>query len=357
MIAPHSLLIPLLLLSTACVGKPIQSVREWRPLVIGHRGASGQRPEHTRASYELAIEQGADFIEPDLVMTKDKVLVARHENEISQTTDVAQKFPNRKRKKNIDGETVEGWFTEDFTFAEIKTLRARERLNFRDQSYNGQFDILSFEEVLAIAQASSRRLNRPVGIYPELKHPSYFKGIGMDLGSAVIATLNRYGWNKKGMPVFIQSFELTSLKDIRHLTPLPLVFLVDELHKRPYDFQLANDPRTYGELMRPEELKKLSATINGIGPWKQLIRPLDSTGAPEASTTLVADAHQSGLFVHAYTFRSDKEYLPPPYQGDPTNEYLEFCRLGVDGFFTDFPAHAIKGLRECQKNSNHSRTK
>jgi len=308
-------------------------------LVIGHRGASGHRPEHTRASYELAIEMGADFIEPDLVMTRDHVLIARHENEISQTTDVATKFPNKKTRKTIDGETVEGWFTEDFTLAEIKTLKARERLPFRDHSFDGQFEVLTFQEVLAIAQT------RNVGIYPELKHPTYFANIGMDVEAALLSDLRKVGWAQVDSPVVVQSFELSSLRKIRESSNLKLTFLLDEAGKRPFDHVTQGDPRTYGDLMRPSELKQMAKVITGIGPWKRLILPESPTGDLMPPTSLVQDAHAAGLKVHVYTFRSDSRFLHTFYKGDALEEYRQFRRLGIDGVFTDFPDHALRALR------------
>lgn len=337
----------LLSCSTACVGKPTQN-REpsaTSVLIIGHRGACGHRPEHTQASYELAIDFGADFIEPDLVMTKDRFLVVRHENEISQTTDVATKFPLRRTTKVIDGESLTGWFTEDFTLAEIKTLRARERLPRRNHNYDDLYEILTFKEVIQLAQRKAQEKGRVIGIYPEIKHPSYFRSLGMELGTAMLKELRAVGWDQRGSPVFIQSFELSSLKELRAATSLPLIFLVDDPRKRPADFVLANDPRTYGELMTPAGLKEIAAVAQGIGPWKGYIIPEMPDGRLLAPTRLVEVAHAVGLKVHPYTFRSDKDILHPFYEGDPAREYRRFRDLGVDGVFSDFADDAVAALR------------
>ena len=216
-----------------------------KPLIIGHRGACGHRPEHTLESYKLAITMNADYVEPDLVSTKDHVLIARHENEIGGTTDVEKKFPNRKTTKTIDGKEVTGWFTEDFTLKEIKTLRAKERLDFRDHSFDGQFEIPTFEEILTLVQAESKRLNKKIGVYPETKHPSYFQSIHLSLEEPLIDLLNKFNLNDKKSFIFIQSFELTNLKKLKKMTPLPLIYHIDDPELVHYDHVLAKDKRTY----------------------------------------------------------------------------------------------------------------
>lgn len=312
------------------------------PIVIGHRGACGYRPEHTLASYELAIEMGADFIEPDLVSTKDGVLVARHENEISGTTDVAEKFPARKTAKTIDGQKVEGWFTEDFTLAELKTLRAKERLEFRDHSHDGKYEVPTFQEVIDLAKMQSLAKGRTIGIYPETKHPTYFRSIGLGLEAPLVKALKAAGWDKAESPVFIQSFEIANLKDMRAMIDVPLVFLYDEPGMRPYDFVAANDKRTYADLMKPEELKAIAAFAKGIGPWKRLIVGENPDKTLKAPNSLIEDAHKAGLVVHPYTFRNEPRYLAPEYKGDPEAEYIQFFKLGVDGVFSDFSDTAVK---------------
>lgn len=311
------------------------------PLILGHRGASGYRPEHTLASYQLAIEMGADFIEPDLVMTKDKVLMARHENEISGTTDVATKFPARKTTKTVDGESITGWFIEDFTLKEVKSLRAKERLEFRDHSYDGKFEVPTLTEILELVKKESKARKRVIGVYPELKHPSYFTSAGLPLEKALVTALKKHGLNKKGAAVYIQSFELESLQKIKKLTPLPLVFLIDDPEKIPYDFVVAGKKTTYKELLKPESLKELSQVISGIGPYKRYIVP-EEKGQKLAPTSLITDAHAAGLIVHAYTFRSEERYLLKEYKNDPQAEYLEFFKLGVDGVFSDFADQAVR---------------
>ena len=304
------------------------------PLTIAHRGASGYRPEHTLASYELAIGMGADFIEPDLVSTKDGVLIARHENEISGTTDVAAhpEFANRKATKNIDGHEVTGWFTEDFTLAEIKTLKARERLDFRDQSYNGQFEVPTFSEVIDLAKRKSAETGRTIGVYPETKHPTYFRSIGLPLEEPLLAELR--GW--KAPVVYIQSFEVGNLKNIRKLTDLPLIQLI-EAEGKPWD-----DPRTYRDMATPDGLKEIAKYADGIGPDKRMIVPIGPDGRLLPPTSLVKDAHVAKLLVHPWTFRSDGSFLAPEYGGDPGKEYDQFFSLGVDGLFSDFSDTAFK---------------
>jgi len=291
-----------------------------RPIVIGHRGASGHRPEHTLASYRLAAEMGADFVEPDLVSTKDGILIARHENEIGGTTDVAARFPDRKRTRPIDGQSMSGWFTEDFTLAEIKTLRAKERLAFRSHEHDGKFEVPTFDEVIALAQQLGRELGRPIGVYPETKHPSYFRGIGLPLEEKLLASLDKAGWNRKDSPVFIQSFEVGNLRELRNKTAVRIVQLV-----------------TSAAAVDAAGLKEIAGYADGIGPEKGLIVPVNQDGSLLPPTDLVARAHAAGLLVHAWTLRADKQFLPAGYNGRPEAEFEQFRALGVDGVFTDFP--------------------
>jgi len=332
-----------------------------RPLIIGHRGASGLRPEHTLASYELAIEQGADYIEPDLVSTKDGVLVARHENVIAivqtdeengnpvtdengefviqeATTDVAEhpEFADRLTTKVIDGNPITGWFIEDFTLDEIKTLRAVERLPFRDQSFNGQFEIPTFQEIIDLAKQKSGETGRTIGIYPETKHPTYFDSIGLSLEEPLIDVLKANGYNDSTDPVFIQSFETANLQELNEQTNLPLVQLLSD-SGQPFDFTVSNDSRTYADLATSEGLAGIAEYADGIGPFKGQIVPTDDQGRLQDPTSLVEDAHAAGLVVHPYTFRSEEVFLAPDYNGDPVAEYEQFFSLGVDGLFTDFP--------------------
>ncbi len=311
-------------------------------LVIGHRGASGHRPEHTLESYALAIEMGADYVEPDLVPTKDGVLIARHENEIGGTTDVAQKFPTRKTTKTIDGQRIEGWFSEDFTLAEIKTLRAKERLPSRSRAFDGRFEVPTFEEILELVALKSREAERSIGVYPETKHPSYFQSIGLALEPLLVTALEKHGLNRPSAHVIVQSFEVRNLQTLRQVLKVRLVQLLDEPSMQPADFVLAGDKRRYADLITPEGLMEIATYAQGIGPWKRMIVPEDAkTKALLTPTTLVRDAHEAGLLVHAYTFRSDAEYLNASYKGDPAAEYRHFFELGVDGVFSDFPKDAI----------------
>ena len=296
-----------------------------RPLIIAHRGASGHRPEHTLEAYRLGAEMGADFVEPDLVSTKDGVLIARHENEIGGTTDVADKFPDRKGTKTIDGQAITGWFTEDFTLAEIKTLRARERLAFRSHAYDGQFQIATFDEVIELAQQLGKKLGRPVGVYPETKHPTYFRSIHLPLEEKLLESLQKHGWNSRDAPVFIQSFEQENLRVLRGQTKVRLIQLISA-----------------ATMVEGDGLKNIAAYADGIGPEKRLVVPVNADGSLGTPTDLVARAHAAGLLVHIWTIRVDKEFLPLGYHGKPEAEYEQFRQLGVDGVFTDFPDVAAK---------------
>ncbi len=297
-------------------------------LVIAHRGASGYRPEHTIESYRLAVEQGADVIEPDLVMTNDRILVARHENEIGATTDAAAKFPDRQRTKTIDGQSTTGWFVEDFTLAELKQLRARERLAFRSHRFDGQFEVPTFEEILVFVRQEERRLGRRIGIYPETKHPSYHESLDLPITDSLLAVLARHGYRDASEPVFIQSFESENLQIARGKTKLRLVRLIEAA----------------GPLITTAGLRQIAAFADGIGPSKDLIQPVSADGDLGLPTSLVADAHAAGLFVHVWTLRADPSFLPKGYRGDPLAEVRRMVELGVDGFFTDFPDIARRAL-------------
>jgi glycerophosphoryl diester phosphodiesterase len=310
------------------------------PVVIAHRGASGYRPEHTLASYELAIGMGADFIEPDLCITRDGILIARHENEISEVTDVDSRpeFRDRRTRKIVDGREVDGWFAEDFTLAEIKTLRARERLPFRDHSFDGRFEVPTFEEVLELARRHG------VGVYPETKHPTYFREIGLPLEERMVEALHAAGFRGRDSPVFLQSFETGNLRYLRTLTDLRLVQLLD-VEGRPWD-----DSRSYQDLADPAGLVEIAAYADGIGPNKRMIVPSGPDGRLRSPTSLVEDAHRAGLLVHPWTMRSDAQFLAPDYEGDPGREVRQFLDLGVDGLFSDFPDVARQaGRREVDR--------
>ncbi len=322
---------------------------EGKAIIIAHRGASGERPEHTIAAYTLAIEQGADFIEPDLVLTKDGVLVARHENEISETTDVAAKpeFATRRTTKTIDGQKMTGWFTEDFTLDELKTLRAKERLpqlREANMAYDGQFEIPTFEEILDLAKVQSAMTGRAIGIYPETKHPSYFASIGLPHETPLLALLAKYGHTTDASPVFIQSFEVGNLQALRGKTKIRLIQLMDEKGS-PTD----RADLTYPAMATPEGLKAIAAYANGIGPNKALVIPRNILGNLGEPTALVAEAHKVGLAVHPWTFRRENYFLPlgqksgisPAAHGDLESEIRSFLAAGVDGIFSDNPAQAV----------------
>ncbi len=337
---------------TACSAPESQAMPhplEGQAIVIAHRGASGERPEHTIAAYTLAIEQGADYIEPDLVLTKDGVLVARHENEISETTDVAAKpeFADRKATKTIDGQQMTGWFTEDFTLAELKTLRAKERLpqlRKANMAYDGQFEVPTFEEILELAKVESAKAGRKIGIYPETKHPSYFASIGLPHEAPLLALLTRYGYAEKSDPVFIQSFEVGNLQALRPKTKLSLIQLMDA-EGGPAD----QSAMRYTDMATAAGLKTVATYADGIGPNKVMVIPRNVLGNLVAPTALVADAHKAGLAVHPWTFRRENYFLPlgqkpgisPAAHGDLESEIRAFLAAGVDGVFSDNPAQAV----------------
>jgi len=346
------------------------------PLVIGHRGASGYRPEHTLASYQKAIELGADFIEPDLVVTKDGELVARHEPNITATTDVSTRaeFASRKTTRKVDGVNETGWFATDFTLAELRTLRAKQPNAARDKSFDGQFQIPTFREILNLAKTESARTGRTIGVYPETKHPTYHVDAGLPIEPRLLALLNEYGYTQRTSPVIIQSFEVANLKALRKLTNVRLVQLIDgddvdskgnvtlvAPFDKPYDFAVAKDSRTFPDMLTPKGLAEIKSYADGIGPWKPYLASaahvMDTNGKPKdlnsdgkisdadrvalPATDVVKNAHAAGLFVHAFTFRNEAPGLLSDYKGDPKAEYKRFFHLGVDGLFSDFPDTAI----------------
>jgi glycerophosphoryl diester phosphodiesterase len=333
---------------------PRPSVGHDLPLVIAHRGASGYRPEHTLAAYRLAIRMGADYVEPDLVSTKDGVLVARHENEISGTTDVAShpEFADRRTTKTIDGQRVTGWFTEDFTLAELKTLRAKERLpDVRPDNtrYDGRFEVPTLHEVLELVEQESRRRGQVVGVYPETKHPTYFDSIGLSLEEPLVETLRRHGLNRPNAQVFVQSFETRNLRELDRRLRVPIVQLI-AISGAPYDLVASGDDRTYDDLVTPSGLREISTYADAIGPDKNRVIPLDADGFMTSPTSLVDDAHSAGLKVHPYTFRDENQFLPadcrrgsdPNAKGDAFCEYDAFFDAGVDGVFSDYADTALK---------------
>ena len=356
-----------LLAPTAAVGKKKPSdgpKRENSPLVIGHRGASGFLPEHTLESYRLAIKLGADYIEPDLVATKDGELIARHEPLIGDTdpatrdsTNVADhpEFASRETTKMLDGFATTGFFASDFTLAEIKTLGAKQTRGGRPTEFDGKFEVPTLQEVIDLAKRESRKRGRRIGIYPETKHPTFHQTLNLPLEGRLVRVLDRNGLNKRKSPVFIQSFEQSNLQQLNTMTPVRLVQLVDANDTdpitgnptyaapfdRPYDWTVSGDPvlqaRTFGFFATDEGLAEIKTYADGIGPWKVYIIPTTGSGGGDVKppTDLIQRAHAHGLLVHTWTFRDDA--FPTGYPGGPVEEYLAFYRLGIDGVFSDFP--------------------
>ncbi len=365
-----------------CATSPIATSGQYptldgaKPMVIGHRGASGYLPEHTLAAYKMAIEQGADFVEPDLVVTKDGHLVARHEPNITATTDVSTRaeFASRKTTRMVDGVNETGWFVTDFTLAELRTLRAKQTNAARDKSHDGQFQIPTFREILDLAKAESARTGRTIGVYPETKHPSYHVQEGLLIEPRLLSMLAEYGYTKKDSPVIIQSFEVFNLQELRGKTQVRLVQLIDgddvdskgnvtlvAPFDKPYDFALTKDRRNFKDMLTPKGLAEIRTYADGIGPWKPYLasaahvlgtdgKPKDLNGDGKISdadrvalppTDVVKNAHAAGLFVHTFTFRSEAPGLLSDYKGDPKAEYKRFYTLGVDGVFSDFPDTAV----------------
>lgn len=360
----------------------IPTLKGQPPIVIGHRGASGELPEHTIEAYRLAILRGADFIEPDLVSTKDGVLIARHEPTLGGTTDVASRpeFANRKRSGVIDGVLYENeFFASDFTLTEIRTLRAIMPQGYRTDAFNGVFQIPTLEDVISLVKQVEAETGKKIGIYPETKHPTYHDQLGLSLEEPLLATLAKTGFTDPSR-VFIQSFEVSNLKELNTKTNIPLVQLLDAFdvdyntgallyqdeYARPYDFTVSGDIRTYGDLQTPAGLAEIATYADGIGPWKRMIvsvknvdnnndgRPDDLNGDGRindadrvtlAPSSLITDAHKAGLFIHAYTFRNEPQFLASNYNGNPELEFRQFIQLGVDGYFTDFPTTTAPGAR------------
>ncbi|GGW90337.1 glycerophosphodiester phosphodiesterase [Streptomyces chryseus] len=324
------------------------------PTVVAHRGASGYRPEHTLGSYQLALDMGAHVIEQDLVPTKDGHLVCRHENDITGTTDVAEhpEFASRRTTKSVDGVSLTGWFTEDFTLAELKTLRAKERIPGTRQEntlYDGRWTIPSFEEVLRWAEREGRARGRRIWLHIETKHPTYFRDLGLGLEEPLARLLRTYGRHRKNSPNFLQSFEPSSMRRMAELVAAPRVVLLSGAATRPWDFQVAGDPRTVADLVKPEGLKWIAGFAQGLGPTLDLIIPKDATGKLGTPTTLVRDAHARGLVLHPYTMRNENSFLPadfrrgtdPTAYGDAFGALKVYFEQGIDGIFSDNPDTAL----------------
>ncbi|MFA6231525.1 MAG: glycerophosphodiester phosphodiesterase [Rhodanobacter sp.] len=321
-------------------------------LVIGHRGEPARRPEHTLASYGLAIADGADFIEPDLVMSRDGVMVARHENEIGGTTDIADhpEFATRKTHKTIDGHALSGWFTEDFSLAELKTLRARERLpQLRGTAYDGDFQIVTLDEVIDFVATESAVVGHPVGIIPEIKHGTYFQKLGLPMEDKLLATLAAHSYTRTA-PVEIQSFEVGNLQYLRgklghaHAN-IRLLQLIDDPDVQPYDVVAAGGKLGYAQMMTPAGLRDIARYADAIGPSIEAIIPRTADGHLGQPTALVRDAHAVGLELHPYTFRPENQFLAKDFwRGDDPRTFNEaglvaqidaYLDAGIDAFFTD----------------------
>ena len=361
---------------------PFRTLNNEQPLVAAHRGASGYLPEETLEAYARAIDLGADAVEPDLISTKDGVLIARHDPNLDFSTDVAKRpeFASRKKTVQVDGETQTGWFASDFTLAEIKTLGGISTDAERPQQFNGLYKVVTFQELIDLVKLRSTQLGRTIAVYPETKNPSYHRSLGLPLEDKLISIIKAAGWNSKTSPIFVQSFEPGSLKEMRakglNTRVVQLIdaddydFKTGELtyaapFDRPYDWTLSGDTRLFSAMVTPAGLAEIKTYADGIGPWKPYIVPvkgtLDALGnlrdlngdgkvnlndaSTQPPTTLIDDAHRAGLFVHAYTFRNEQRRLAFDYNKDPKAEYLQFYRLGLDGLFSDFPDTALEARK------------
>jgi glycerophosphoryl diester phosphodiesterase len=373
-IARTLLTLSLLTASAAALGDPVQQAIQWAnqqpsasnsasnsakhsaktPLIIAHRGASGYVPEHTLASYALAVLQGADYVEPDLVMSKDGSLLARHDNELGLTTDVSARpeFADRKRSKSVDGKALTGWFSEDFTLAELKTLRAIERIpNIRPSNarMDGDFEIPTLQEIINLVKSLEISQRRSIGLYIETKHPTHFQLLGLAMERPLINILRKNGYDKPKAAVYIQSFEVENLKTLHNLTKIPLIQLL-EAQGQPFDQQTAGSKLTYAQMITPAGLRNIARYAAGIGPEKGQVIPRDANGNLGSPTTLVRDAHAAKLKVHPYTFRAENNFLPtdlrkgddPQARGDINAEIQRFLDAGIDGLFIDQPDIAVK---------------
>jgi glycerophosphoryl diester phosphodiesterase len=360
---------------------PFKTLNNEQPLVVAHRGASGYLPEETLEAYAKAIDLGADVIEPDLISTKDGVLIARHDPNLDTSTDVAKhpEFAGRKKTTQVDGETQTGWFASDFTLAEIKTLGGLITDAERPQQFNGLYKVVTFQEIIDLAKLRSTP-GRTVAVYPETKNPSYHRALGLPLEDKLISLIKAAGWNSKTSPIFVQSFEPGSLKEMRSKgLNTRMVQLIDAddydlktgkltyaaPFDRPYDWTLVSDTRLFSAMVTPAGLADIKTYADGIGPWKPYIVPVKGTldaggnvrdmngdgkvnyadASTQPPTTLIDDAHKAGLFVHAYTFRNEQRRLAFDYNKDPKAEYLQFYRLGIDGLFSDFADTALEARK------------
>lgn len=338
------------------------NIIECKPLVIGHRGAPGYVPEHTLGSYALAITMGADYIEPDLVITKDGKLIARHDNELGFTTDVSEhpEFASRRRNQTVDGNEINGWFTEDFTLEEIKTLRAIERIpDIRpgNARLNGAFTVPTLQEIIDLAKSLQVSQQRVIGIYPEIKHSTYFKNIGLPMEQLVVDTLHNNSYKGRDAPIYIQSFEVGNLKELKGMTDLRLLQLYEsDKSLKPFDQVGLSNGLTYGDMSTPEGLKEVATYAYAVGPDKSYIIPRDSNNHLGTPTSFVQDAHAAGLKVHPYTFRAENTFLPSEYRngdspnamGDLSSEIRAYLEAGIDGLFSDQPDIPLRLRDPCK---------
>ncbi len=333
------------------------------PLIVGHRGASGYRPEHTFGSYQLALDMGADVIEQDVVPTKDGHLVCRHENDITATTDVSAhpEFADRRTTKTVDGVKLTGWFTEDFTLAELKTLRAKERIPGTRQHntlYDGVWDVPTFEEVLKWADREGRKRGRRIWLHIETKHPTYFRKLGLGLEERLARLLRTYGRHRKNSPNFLQSFEPSSIQRLGKLVDCPKVVLLGTLKDRPWDFEVAGDPRTTADLVKPAGLKWIAGFAEGIGPDLTVILPRTKDDRLGKPTSVVRDAHAAGLVLHPYTGRNENTFLPADFRrgtdpnayGDALGYFKKCLATGIDGLFSDNCDTALLAAAEFRRH-------
>ncbi len=367
---PMTLALWMLLSMTTLMNSAHAQTSQWqtldgqKPLIIAHRGASGYMPDHTLEGYEKAIQLGADFIEPDLVSTKDGVLIVRHEPNLKDTTDIAKhpEFAHLLRQTEVDGHAEEGWFASDLTLAQIKTLRAKQPRADRSTEYDGKFQIPTFDEVLALRERLSQKYGRTIGVYPETKHPAWHQSINLPLEQKLVDALVKHNMNKKNSPIFVQSFELTNLRALRKMTSVALVYLVDGSDvnpdgsvktTRPYDFVLQNDPRTYADMLSPKNLQEIAQVAQGIGPWKVYLASYrtDSDGSKHRlpMNDVIKNAHAAGLKVHPFTFRNEAKHLTAEDNNDPYSEYAVFFKAGVDGLFSDYTDTAIQARARFER--------
>ena len=351
--------------NTEAATKVWKTLNGKQPLVIGHRGYAGLRPDHTIAGYVLAIEKGADFVEPDLCMTKDGHLICRHEPMMSGTTNVKDhpEFASYKTKKFLDGDSITDWFVCDFTLAEIKTLRAIQPLSGapsnRSKEFDGMFSIPTFQEMIEVVKSESSARGRTVGIYPETKHPTFHEGRGLKITDKVLEILTLNGWNNADAPVYLQSFEVSNLQYARSKSTVKIVQLIDAddvdndgnitlapPSAQPFDFVVSKNPQTFKYLTTNEGLDFVKTYANGIGPWKPYIIPYrNNTKERLKPTDLVQRAHARNLVVHPFTFRKEPFRLLKDYNGDFQAELKDFYDLGVDGLFTDFSEEAVSARK------------